>query len=367
MADGAGLYGNGIQVAAGASMSLTRARLFDNHETAILVGLPDTKLTASGVWVAGNPSAAQGQRGGRIQAQSGATVSLSRSLISNSETTGLAASGQGTLVSADELALMGTTVGLLAGGAGVGAVGGATLGLSRSWIANNYNIGVAAADAETSITVTESWISSTTLSSTGKAGYGLQVNDGSNMTLSRSRVSENHTAGLIAGGNGATLSAEAIWVDATRPRADGARGRGFQVQSGATCDISRSLVTANPDVGVMYFAAAGTVKDSLIDGVSPMPSDLGDGLLSTGSIVTGQGIVSRGHVRAGVLFDTSQGEFTTSLVEHNAIGVANQGLPGATIADDNRIEANDQDRLYDANLEVPDEPMELPELSDSGG
>ena len=44
------------------------------------------------------------------------------------------------------------------------------------------------------------------------------------------------------------------------------------------------------------------------------------------------------------------------------LGLANQGLPGASISDDNVIEGNDQDRLDDGELEVPDEAMELPDI-----
>ena len=67
-------------------------------------------------------------------------------------------------------------------------------------------------------------------------------------------------------------------------------------------------------------------------------------------------------VRERVLFDKSDGELSKSLITQNAIGLANQGLPGAEISDDNVIEGNDQDRLDDGDLEVPDEAMSLPDL-----
>lgn len=78
-------------------------------------------------------------------------------------------------------------------------------------------------------------------------------------------------------------------------------------------------------------------------------------------------IISRGNARTGVLFDKSEGELSGSLITPNAIGLANQGLPGAAISDDNVLEGNGQDRIDDGDLEVPDEAMSLPDLPDFDG
>ena len=102
--------------------------------------------------------------------------------------------------------------------------------------------------------------------------------------------------------------------------------------------------------------------ESLLEGTKPGGDLLGDGLMATGSVVTADRVISRDNARTGVLFDKSDGELSKSLITQNAVGLANQGLPGAEISDDNVIEGNDQDRIDDGDLEVPDEAMELPDI-----
>ena len=72
-------------------------------------------------------------------------------------------------------------------------------------------------------------------------------------------------------------------------------------------------------------------------------------------------VIAQANARAGILYDRSEGDITSCLITDNAVGLANQGLPGATIADDNLVTGNDQNFLDDGNLSVPDEAMELPE------
>ena len=105
------------------------------------------------------------------------------------------------------------------------------------------------------------------------------------------------------------------------------------------------------------------MTESLLEGTKLGGDLLGDRLMVTGSVVTADRVISRDNARAGVLFDRSDGELTGSLITQNAIGLANQGLPGAEISEDNVIEGNDQDRIDDGDLEVPDEAMSLPDLS----
>ena len=90
--------------------------------------------------------------------------------------------------------------------------------------------------------------------------------------------------------------------------------------------------------------------------------NVGDGLMITGSVVNVDRVISRDNARAGVFFDKSDGEVSGCLITENGIGLANQGLPGASIADDNVIEGNDQDRADNNDLDIPDEVMSLPGL-----
>jgi len=119
----------------------------------------------------------------------------------------------------------------------------------------------------------------------------------------------------------------------------------------------------NHEISVAYSGASGSVSESVLRGtVASVEWGVGDGLLVTGSVVTTTGLVARGNARAGVLYDRSEGDITSCLITDNAVGLANQGLPGATIADDNVVTGNEQNFLDGGNLSVPDEAMEIPDL-----
>ena len=161
---------------------------------------------------------------------------------------------------------------------------------------------------------------------------------------------------------GTTVSANGLWVSGTQMDGEGLRGYGCIAQNGASLSVSRSRVSDNYDSAVIFNAGGGSVTESLLEGTKFGGNLFGDGLMVTGSVVNVARVISRDNARAGVLFDKSDGELSKSLITQNAIGLANQGLPGAEISDDNVIEGNDQNRVDDGDLEVPDEAMELPDL-----
>jgi hypothetical protein len=142
-------------------------------------------------------------------------------------------------------------------------------------------------------------------------------------------------------------------------------GVGVIADLGASVSVRRSYVSDNYTAGIFFVTAVGSVRESLLEGTKPGGNQLADGVLIDRSVVSVQSVISRDNVRAGVLFDKSDGEITDCLITQNAIGLANQGQPGATLADDNVIGGNDQDRLDDGALAVPDKAMELPSWSGS--
>ena len=189
---------------------------------------------------------------------------------------------------------------------------------------------------------------------------------GASVAVERTKISGNHSAGIAVGGAGASLTASEIWVFGTRPNAAGNIGHGLNTLSGASLNVTGSKISENHATAITFISSGGSLVESILEGSKLDGGLLGDGLVVTGSVVTVDRIISRDNARAGVLFDKSDGELSGSLITQNAIGLANQGLPGAEISEDNVIEGNDQDRIDDGDLEVPDESTELPDLPEGG-
>jgi len=355
--------GYGLVVRSGAKLSLSRASLKDNHTAGILAHDSGTSVTASEVWISDTKMNAEGLEGFGVAVGLGASVSLSRSRVSECHGSGIAAFNSGTSVTASEVWVSGTKIdGEGKYGYGFQTSSGASLSVSRSRVSECPLAGLIAFDSGTIVTASEVWVSGMKVDSEGKYGPGVVALYGASVSVSRSRVSDNHLAGLMALNSGTSLTATQVWVSGTKMDAEGLFGVGVAAGLGASVSVSRSRVSDNHTVGLFFYEAEGSVSESFLEGTKPSGVQLGDGLLATGSVVNVQRVISRDNARAGVLFDRSDGELSGSLIRQNVIGLADQGLPGATVADDNVIEGNDQDRLDDGDLEVPDEAMSLPEL-----
>ena len=117
------------------------------------------------------------------------------------------------------------------------------------------------------------------------------------------------------------------------------------------------------EVAVFFIGAGGSVVDSLLERTRLHPqglTGLADGLLVASSSVNASGLVLRGHARAGIMYDKSEGDITGCLVTDNLLGLVNQGAPGAQVLDDNVIEGNETDIYSAAELAISDEALDIP-------
>jgi hypothetical protein len=315
------------------------------------------------VWFSGTQLDSEGSYGYGIEAGTGASVSVMRSRISENHSSGVGVFGSGTIVTVSEVWVSGTQLDAEGSyGYGIAAGAGASVSVIRTRVSENVRAGISAHGSGTSVIASELWVSGNKLSAEGRHGFGVSSAYGASVNVTRSRVSENHSAGISVGGSASRVEASEVWIFGTRANAAGNIGHGINVMVGASLSLKRSQVSDNNASAIAFIAGGGSVTESLLEGAKLDGGPLADGLMATGSVVTVTGVISRDNARAGVLFDKSDGELSGSLITQNAIGLANQGLPGATIADDNVIEGNDQDRLDDGDLEVPDEAMSLPEF-----
>jgi hypothetical protein len=353
--------GIGLVVHSGAQLSISRASITDNHTTGILASGTGTSLTATGVEVSGTELNGAGLFGYGIEAAHGASVNLSGSSVSENHSVGITAAGEETTVTVSDSSVSGTKLnGDGIRGYGVLAHLGATLSVSRSLVSDNHSAGVAAFDAGTHLTATEVRVSGTKKNGEGLRGYGVNATLGAQMSVTRSRVSENHRAGMVAFEADTSLTITEVWVSGTKLDAEGLRGYGVAAHSDGNVSVSRSRLSDNHSAGFLLFSAVGSVSYSFIETTKPGGEVLGDAILVVDSVVSVQSVVSQDNARAGMLFDKSEGEISRSLITQNIIGLADQGLPGVSVSGDNVITGNEQDRLDDGDLAIPEEAMALP-------
>jgi hypothetical protein len=363
-ADGTGGRGIGVQEAA--QLTLERAAVTDNHELGLAASGAGSKVMATEVLIARTQPKADGTFGRGIQAQGGVHLTLEHAAITDNHDIGLFADGVGTTVMATEV-LIARTQPSPDGrwGRGIGVREGAQLTLERAVLTDNHEAGLVAGGVGATVMATEVLIARTQPDADGTGGWGIGVHEGAQLTLERGLVTDNHDVGLIASDAGTTVTATEVAIARTQPSANGTRGRGISVQEGAQLTLSRGALTDNHEAAILFLWAGGSVTDSLLQGTKLSPANtwgMADGLLVTGSVVTTTGVVARGNARSGILYDRSEGDITSCLITDNAIGLADQGLPGATIGDNNVVTGNEQNFLDDGNLSVPDEAMEIPDI-----
>ncbi len=365
--DDDGRYGFGVEAGGGATVSVTRARLSANRTAAIRAYGSGTSAAVEQVSVLSTETNGKGHHGYGLWVNEEASLSVARSWVVGNRTAGVEVDGVGTEVAVQESSISETEPDEGGGGGrGISVSGGASMSVTQTRIARNVRAGIGAFEPGTSVTASELLISDHQLSPEGRYGFGVSSSMGASVAVERTQISGNHSAGIAVGGAGASLTASEIWVFGTRPNAAGNIGHGLNTLSGASLNVTGSKISENHATAITFIASGGSLVESILEGSKLDGGLLGDGLVVTGSVVTVDRIISRDNARAGVLFDKSDGEVSGSLITQNAIGLANQGLPGAEIADDNVIEGNDQDRIDDGDLEVPDESTELPDLPEGG-
>jgi len=373
---GDGTGGGAITVMLGASLSLERVAITDNINAGLFASHAGTTATATEVLIARTQPLPDGRFGRGINIQDGPSLTLDRVAITENHDIGLSAIGEGATVLATDVLVARTTppphwtfdnVGT-GHGRGIYVDDGAQLTLERATIAENHEMGLWAGGADTTVVATDVLISRTQPWPNGMFGRGIDIQDGASLILERAAITDNCDVGLSAALTATTAVAKDVLVSRTQPMEvlvlDGwSHGVGISVQTRASLTLERAAVTDNHRSALFFYEAEGSVADSLLEGTKLPPAfsdGVADGLLVVASTVDATGVIARANARAGVLYDRSAGTFSSCRITGNAIGLVNQGLPGATVADENVVTGNEQDGHDADDLAVPNEPMELP-------
>jgi hypothetical protein len=151
-------------------------------------------------------------------------------------------------------------------GVGIEVLPGALLVAEDSALVRNTTVGLllsggdVVAPAVPVASVTRTLVLDTRANAQGKAGHGVNVNNGGKLTLFSSVVSGSHEAGLSVVDSSADV-ADSV-VTQTAGHADGAFGYGLMVLQGAlgfTSTVHASRVTLSGNAGVGCFVAGATV------------------------------------------------------------------------------------------------------------
>jgi len=301
--DEQGMRGTGTSVQAdpetGARASVTVARsLFEqNHEFGVFVGGSDATLEAT-VVRATLPDAQGFGRGMNVQADPAtgarARVIVARSLFEQNHDLGVHVSGSdATLETTMVRDTLPDAQGLVGRGMNVQAdpeTGArASVTIARSLLEQNHTAGVFVSGSDATVEATV--VRDTLLDAPGLLGRGMSVQDDpakgarASVTVARSLLEQNHTTGVFVSGSDATL--EAIVMRDTLPDAQGPRGRAVQVQSNpktgnaASVTLRASLFERSVEAAIFVIGAATAELEACIlrDTVSSQHGILGDGLV----------------------------------------------------------------------------------------
>ncbi len=277
-------FGVGVQVTDGAQVTLQDSRLSANRELGLGVGGAGTLLSAHRLLVDGTLSQQSDKELGRgLHAENGAQVTLQDARLSGNRELGLGVVGAGTTLEATRLLVDGTLSreSDKQFGRGMSVESGGHVTLQDGRLSANRESCIHVSGAGTTLGAIRLLIDGTLpQQSNNKAGRGMFVGDGAQVTLQDARLSANRELGLF-GGAGATLGAIRLLVDGTLPQESDKRGGwGMGLLDGCHVTLQDARLSANRDVG-LFVSDDGTVLGAtrlLVDGTLPQASDERGGL-----------------------------------------------------------------------------------------
>ncbi len=179
-----------------------------------------------------------------------ATARIAGAMVFRSRDAGVAAVGG--MLTLTDAAVLGTQSRMSDRSKGYGVVAreGARVSITRSLLDSNDSAGIGGSDAMTSIELSDSVVRRTETSETPRDGFGLFVGPGATANVSRTTFDRNQSVAVIAAGSGANLTLADAVVLRTAPLVDGAYGRGLDVEGGAVATVDRAVFDRNRDNAV---------------------------------------------------------------------------------------------------------------------
>ncbi|MGF1465441.1 MAG: hypothetical protein ACFCGT_04840 [Sandaracinaceae bacterium] len=262
-----GLLGLGVQVRTRGRLALERGLIRRNLDDGVLVhGSGSAALLTDVAIIDTQARASDGTAGIGLSARSGALVAVQRGLVARNRQVGVFASEAGSVATLTDVAVLDTRRVESDGGFGwgLGVQSGGALTLTRGLVRRSQEVGVLADGAGSTAQLTDVAVLDTRpRARDGFAGFGLLVQASATLTAQRALIGRSHALGVSLAGDGTAATLTDVAVRDTRAAlAGGTEGRGLNVV-GAALTLTRGLIAHNRDAGV--FAALPRTRVTLVD------------------------------------------------------------------------------------------------------
>ena len=259
--DNDGAFGGGVQIFDGAEAHFAKVLLARNRESGALISEEATTLEAEDLMVVDTePQRSDDLFGRGLDVQAGATVTVTRALFDGNHDIGVHMLDDGTMLTMTDVVVRQTLPRESDGSSGRGleAVGEGHLDVQRATFEGNREVGVlvvggAALFEDLSIRDMLPGVEEYAV------GYGLEVIEGAQAELLRGAFESNQGISVLAFDPGTTLQAEELLVQGTAQNDLGIGGNGVVSANGALVTVQRFLVGDNALCGVQL--AKGTDVD----------------------------------------------------------------------------------------------------------
>jgi hypothetical protein len=276
-------------------------------------------------------------RGRGIQVDYAASLTLTGATLRNNHDVGIYAIDAGTSVSASRVLVEDTQPDASDQnfGWGIAVLSGASLTLTGATLRNNHQVGLCASDTGTTVSATGLLVEDTQPQASDQMrGRGMDVEAGASLILTRATLRNNHDIGLIASGSGSTVEASGLLVEDTQPQAsDQTGGRGIYAQDGASLTLTGATLRNNHDLGIFVADPDTTVEATglLIEDTQPQASDQTTGwgiAVQDGAALTVVGATLRNNHDVGLFADGSGSTIaaTSLLIESTQPNASDQTL-----------------------------------------
>ncbi len=287
-----GTHGRGIAVQEGASLVARGLVLERNHDLGLIVGHVGTTVELEDSTVRDTQPLPEGPSGWGIAVQSGSSLVARDLLVTGNHDVGLLAGDAGTTVDLED-ATIGDTLPVPGGsdGRGLSVQGGARLVARGLLLEANHDVGLTAVSAGTTVDLEDATVR-------GSLGRGMEVSGGASLVARTLLLEENHEIGLIAAHTGTSVSLQDATIRDTGARPGGDFGHGINVDLGASLVARTLLLDRNHGIGLLSTSAGTSVDltDATIRETQPRLDGTGGG---GAQIHSGADLVVRGLVVEG--------------------------------------------------------------------
>lgn len=265
-----GLTGLGVVIQLGATGSLSRVLFDHNRHIGLAVGGAGTVVTAADVVVRDTQPVAVDMLSGRgVNLQAGADLTIERVAISGCRDTGFAVFGPNTRLDLSDLSVadMGSVAASGIGGWGLTG-SGVTGAVRRVRVERARASGVLIAD-DADLTFEDVTVLDTQpVEVDDTVGRGINVQNGAHVTFTRALVSGSHELAVFVDSAGTEATFEAIEVRDTMSAANSlAYGGGLWAQLGAHVTVRNGLFASNRYAGVSAVGADDRIPDVTLEDI----------------------------------------------------------------------------------------------------